>query len=137
MPESVIPDEFYQSHQTEVSFQRPGFRPYFHVMDDDGYWVEAVWQTILEHPRPRRPGLRPLRSVQDPRNSTRQRHTPNPEVSNKRQAPDATISDADTSLEQRLDSSMNSQHGRHLYRLAAERAHRVFFHDLMAECARR
>lgn len=119
IPEKVIPDEFYQSQEIEVTFNRQEFLPYLILMDNDGHglWVQRMWEIIQQNPEPRRNSSRPIRST--------------------------SISDLsadlepEKSLEVAEDESEEGEdpHARHQYAMVTAHRHRQFFDTITKQCA--
>lgn len=121
LPESLLPDTFYNSVSIEETFEREEFRDFRMHMDKDGHWVDRMVEIIKAFKRPRQETARPRRPGGHP----------------------ARRSAADTSrLPKPLHKSLaglasKELQGRQAYDDIMTYSHRLFFLKIMTQCAHR
>ncbi|KAG9568552.1 hypothetical protein KCU71_g2701, partial [Aureobasidium melanogenum] len=139
LPERIIPDSFYVSSSTELSFDRPEFLDHKIVMDDDGGWVFRILEILQQEIQPRKLGNRPLRPA-EPVAGIDFELAMNPELASEEQEEKRHIDiqeDPVCAEEEQNTQTDDSTSGRLFFSVAMRRCHTDFFEEVMQQCAKR
>lgn len=126
LPESVLPDSFYDGKDREADFEKKEFQKFRIDLDTEGRWINRILEIIHDYPSPRQTASRPIR---------REHHEPKPQ-SGLLKHPDLDITlwtqPTDENLPELVEAGVTKDYTRLMIR-----KHRNFYLRIMDECCRR